>query len=70
MDQVADIVVGDVFTHRDFGHRLCFACRQLFEPYGRAGDRLYDNGITCFGVLTFENEFAGSARCLIRPRAS
>src|ERR1700732_4630168 len=32
MDQVADIVVGDVFTYRYFRHRLRFACRELFEP--------------------------------------
>jgi hypothetical protein len=32
MDQVADIVVGDVFTYRNFRHRLRFACCEIFEP--------------------------------------
>jgi hypothetical protein len=61
MNQVADIVVGDVFTNRNFRHRLRFACRELFEPDRCACDRLYDNGVMRAGFLTLKNEFAGSA---------
>src|SRR5438876_1861883 len=61
MDQVTDIVVGNIFTKRNFRHRLRSAGRELFEPDRCARDRLYDNGIRCFGVLTLENKFAGSA---------
>ena len=61
MDQVADIVVGDVFTNRNFRHRLRFACRELFEPDRCACDRLYDNGVMRVAMLILENEFAGYA---------
>ena len=60
MDQVADIIVGDPFANRNFRHRLRFAGRELFEPDRSACDRLYDNGVRCFGILILENEFAGS----------
>src|SRR5439155_25753243 len=45
MDQIADTVIGDVFTYRNFCHRLRFACRQLFEPDRCARNGLYDDGV-------------------------
>ena len=61
MDEVTDIVVGDVFTNCNFRHRLRFSHRELFEPDRGACDRLYDNGVRCFSILILVNEFAGSA---------
>ena len=61
MDQIADVVVSDAFTKRNFGHRARFAGGELFEPNGCACDRLYDDGVSRPGILIFEDELAGSA---------
>jgi hypothetical protein len=60
MDQVADIVIGNIFTTRNFRIKLRFACGELFEPDRCACNRLYDNAVRCLGILILEDEFAGS----------
>jgi len=47
MDQVADIVVGDVFTHRNFAIDCGFPVVRCSNHTTR-GDRLYDNEIQVF----------------------